>query len=166
MERKFAPRKHILVAGGAKRISSPIQGRGRQTPPVTKTPFNVEVGRRLRATAREFGCETAVALAELLGAQRATVNAWFTGTALPPVPYMVRLCDLWRLTLDFIYRGDPDGIRQTTYLRIAADLSGERAPLGVAVDPSPEPEPASLPSRSSRHRQGVKAAANGTPDDS
>lgn len=99
----------------------------------------VEVGRRLRETAYELGYKTAQSLADWLGANRAQVNAWLLGVAMPPVKYMQKLTDRG-VTLDWIYLGDGAGLSHAMYIRLTAALEAGKPLPEVA----PEPEPAPL----------------------
>lgn len=166
MENIFPLRKPYLTACLGNTISSAIQEGARQNPAVTKTAYSIEVGKRLRAIASEFGCDNAVKLAAFVGASRPAVNTWLTGKALPPVPYMIKLCDPWGMTLDFIYRGDPDGIRRKPYLRIIADMAGEKVPRDVEDEAPLVAEEASPPKASRHSRRGATAAASGNRDES
>ncbi len=40
-----------------------------------------------------------------------TGSNWLTGKERPRVDEAIRLCEVYNLTLDFIYRGDPSGLR-------------------------------------------------------
>lgn len=40
-----------------------------------------------------------------------TGSNWITGKERPRVDEAIRLCDVYNLTLDYIYRGDPSGLR-------------------------------------------------------
>lgn len=98
---------------------------------VSKDPFRQIVGQRLRAVAAEFGYPTAGELAEFIGGQRAQVDTWYNGRALVGVPYASFLCERWGITLDWLYRGVPDGMNHGTYVRIMARMEGAEAPADV-----------------------------------
>lgn len=40
-----------------------------------------------------------------------TYSQYESGERLPQVPFAVRLCERYELTLDWIYRGDPSGLK-------------------------------------------------------
>ena len=40
-----------------------------------------------------------------------TYSQYESGKRLPQLPFAIRLCDRYQLTLDWIYRGDPSGLK-------------------------------------------------------
>jgi transcriptional regulator with XRE-family HTH domain len=117
---------------------------------MAKDPFKVDFGRRLRATAAEFGCTTAQSIADLCGAERAAVDTWLNGRAMPKWHQAARLCDAWRVTLDWLILGKADALPHSTYVRLAAALDGGGITPGAPPPPelatgSPAPAPAALP---------------------
>lgn len=125
---------------------------------MAKDPYVVAVGARLRATVREFGLTTAQQLASELGAERSAVSNWYTGVALPPVPYMVKLCDRYHLTLDWVYRGKADGIPVATWIRISSALDGDAVPE-LAPEPAPAGERQAARPRAGRSRAAGQASS-------
>jgi hypothetical protein len=99
--------------------------------------LGIEVGRRLRLTARELGFNSQLELADWLGATRPQVYTWYRGLALPPVKYMQQLAERG-VTLDWIYRGDGAGLSNAMYIRLTAAVEGMFPP-----EVGPEPQPAS-----------------------
>lgn len=98
-----------------------------------------EVGRRLRETAFELGYRTQQQLADHLGVTRGQVYTWYRGLALPPVKHMQQLCREHRLTLDWIYSGDVNGLTYATGIRLISAMEGRRL-QEVEPEPSTEPE--------------------------
>ena len=98
-----------------------------------------EVGCRLKETAWELGYRTQQQLAEHLGVTRGMVYTWYRGLALPPVKHMQQLCREHRLTLDWIYSGDVNGLTYATGIRLTAAMSGRRL-QDVEPEPATEPE--------------------------
>mgnify|MGYP001574112041 CR=1 FL=1 len=52
-----------------------------------------------------------------------TGNNWLSGKERPRVDEAIRLCDVYNLTLDYIYRGDPSGLRYEMRDKIALLMS-------------------------------------------
>jgi DNA-binding XRE family transcriptional regulator len=48
-----------------------------------------------------------------------TGSNWITGREQPRVSEAIRLCEVYNLTLDYIYRGDPSGLRYEMRDKIA-----------------------------------------------
>jgi hypothetical protein len=125
---------------------------------ITDKQLRIEVGHRLRITAKEFGFHTALELADELGANRAQVQAWFSALALPPVKYMRAFAAKHRLTLDWIYEGDGSALTYPLYIRLIGAMdAAEPPPPDVPPEPEPKPESAgpAYPAR--------KAGAGGRP---
>lgn len=115
--------------------------------------LRIEVGHRLRVTAKELGYGTALELADWLGANRAQVQAWYSAIALPPVKYMRKLVTEKRLTLDWIYRGDGSALTYDMYIRLTAAMdAAEEPPPVVPPEPAPGPDSAgpAYPARKAR----------------
>lgn len=98
---------------------------------MTKDPFKVQFGRRLRATAAEFGYGTAQSIADLCGAERAAVDTWLNGRAMPKWHQVARLCEALPVTLDWLILGKPDTLQHGVYVRLAAFMADG------AASPSP-----------------------------
>lgn len=71
-----------------------------------------EVGARLKATRLAFSDLKQSAWAEKHGFQPTQWNNWEKGMRRIPVDNAEKLCDLYGLTLDFIYRGRLDGLSE------------------------------------------------------
>lgn len=75
-------------------------------------PQYAEIGRRLTAIREGFSDLTQRAWAEKHGFQPTQWNNWEKGTRRIPVESAERLCQVYGLTLDFIYRGRRDGLSE------------------------------------------------------
>ena len=71
-----------------------------------------EIGARLTRIREVFSDLTQKAWAEKHGFQPTQVNNWERGTRRIPVENAEKLCALYGLTLDFIYRGRRDGLSE------------------------------------------------------
>ena len=115
--------------------------------------LRIEVGHRLRVTAKELGYATALDLADWLEANRPQVQAWYSAIALPPVKYVRKLAEQHRLTLDWIYRGDGSALSYPMFIRLTAAMdAAEEPPPVVPPEPAPAPEQAGrgYPARKAR----------------
>lgn len=52
-----------------------------------------------------------------------TGSNWITGKERPRVDEAIRLCEIYNLTLDYVYRGDPSGLRYEMRDKIALLMS-------------------------------------------
>ena len=68
------------------------------------------VGKRLQLT-REALKSAKGAFAASAGIPSNTYSQYEGGKRLPRLDFAVRLCDRYELTLDWIYRGDPSGLK-------------------------------------------------------
>lgn len=68
------------------------------------------VGERLRLTRQALGFNQQE-FAEGAGLAANTYNQYESGTNMPALSRAMALCDAYALTLDWIYRGDPSGLR-------------------------------------------------------
>lgn len=68
-----------------------------------------QVGARLRAI-RKFSGQPQTALCRILGVDQSTWSKWEQGLRLPDIFMMIRFAARTKVTLDLIYRGNPDGI--------------------------------------------------------
>jgi len=150
----FAIRNHIPAHAPANSPCALPRRLPGYDPAMAKDPFKVEFGRRLRATAAEFGYPTAQSIADLCGAERAAVDTWLNGRAMPKWHQAARLCEAWRVTLDWLVLGRGDTLPHATYVRLAAALAAE-GPVTVAA-----PSPAAAPrGRASAARPAALTAA-------
>ena len=68
------------------------------------------VGKRLRLTREAL--ESAIgAFAASAGIPINTYSQYENGKRVPKLDFAIRLCDRYELTLDWIYRGDPSGLK-------------------------------------------------------
>lgn len=72
-----------------------------------------DIGHRLSAIRRAFSDMTQQSWAEKHGFTPTQYNNWEKGTRRIPVEAAERLCEVYGLTLDFIYRGRRDGLSET-----------------------------------------------------
>jgi transcriptional regulator with XRE-family HTH domain len=77
-------------------------------PPTSKEA----IGRRLSLTRRALGL-TASVMASNAGINKNTYSQYESGTRVPALPFAIKLCDRFDLTLDWLYRGDPSGLKYT-----------------------------------------------------
>lgn len=118
---------------------------------------NRAVGRRLRDLARDLDLLPTRLMADYLGAQRGTVDAWFNGRALPPAGMLARLKDDHNVTLDWIFFGDPSGLPYALGIRLHALSMGENVP-----PVEPEVPPARLVGEAVREVEGRLRQQNGS----
>lgn len=76
-------------------------------------PF-VEIGQRLEAIRQAFSDLSQKDWAERHSFSASTYNNWVKGIRRIPVENAERLCDLYGLDLDFIYRGKRDGLSENS----------------------------------------------------
>ena len=68
------------------------------------------IGERLRVTREAEGLQQNE-YAERAGLAVNTYNQYEQGKTRPKIENAVKLCETYKLTLDWIYRGDPSGLR-------------------------------------------------------
>ncbi|MCC5960572.1 MAG: helix-turn-helix transcriptional regulator [Rhodobacteraceae bacterium] len=73
----------------------------------------LEIGARLAAVRTAFSDLSQKAWAEKHGFSPTQYNNWEKGVRRIPVDESERLCNVYGLTLDFIYRGRRDGLSET-----------------------------------------------------
>lgn len=79
--------------------------------PESAFPF-AAIGQRLEAVRRGLSDLTQREWAEKHGFSPSQYNNWATGARRIPVDEAARLCELYGLTLDAIYRGRVDGLSE------------------------------------------------------
>ena len=79
-----------------------------------------EIARRLRMTRAVFDL-TQGAFAAKAGLTASTYNRYERATRVPAIEQAIELCEAYGLTLDWIYRGVPDGLPLHTCWRLAAE---------------------------------------------
>lgn len=84
------------------------------------------VARRLRALMVDMKLGSVHELAEFVdkSISRSQASNWINGYNLPPAAVMSTLCEKTGLTLDWIYRGIPDGLTHVKAIRLQAVLEG------------------------------------------
>lgn len=68
------------------------------------------IGRRLELTRKALGL-TASRFATEAAIPKNTYSQYETGDRTPNLAFAIRLCERFDLTLDWVYRGDPSGLR-------------------------------------------------------
>jgi len=81
-------------------------------PKESQTEFH-QIGKRLQAVREGFSILGQTEWAAKHGIGVTTWNNWENGVRRIPVDQAERLCDIYGLTLDFIYRGRRDGLSET-----------------------------------------------------
>ncbi|MGF2941159.1 helix-turn-helix domain-containing protein [Enterococcus xiangfangensis] len=71
----------------------------------------MEVGERLKARRMELNL-TQESVAEALGITRQTISNWENGRSYPDIERMVRLSDIYSLSLDELLKGDQEMVKQ------------------------------------------------------
>lgn len=109
--------------------------------PKTKKPdeFKNEAGHRLAKAERATGL-TARAICDAINCQENTWSQWKSGKSPPELLAMIRFCDKYGMTLDWIYRGVPWGLTAAIAQRIERmtaeqDAKGPKRPEKPEVGP-------------------------------
>jgi len=76
---------------------------------VARPPY-AEIGERLKRVKRLMGFRKDKEFCDHFGLQPSRVSNWFKGTSRPPQDMAQRICEEAGLTLDYIYRGNMDGL--------------------------------------------------------
>jgi len=71
------------------------------------------IGKRLEITRQVLGLQQNV-FCERAGIATNTYNQYERGKKRPSIENAISLCETYSLTLDWIYRGDPSGLRYET----------------------------------------------------
>lgn len=69
------------------------------------------VGKRLALTREALGYQQGE-FADLCDIKRNTYNQYEKGVNMPPIETGIKICTLFRLTLDWLYVGDPSSLRR------------------------------------------------------
>lgn len=85
---------------------------------MAETPEYADIGARLLWLRKAFSEDTQKAWAERHGFNPTQLNNWEKGNRRIPVDAAERLCDLYGLTLDFVYRGKVSGLSADTLKRL------------------------------------------------
>ena len=83
------------------------------------------VALRLRTLMIDLKLATVQEFADFVGTERSTAQTWLRARNYPRVPDMARVCEKAGVTLDWIYRGVPEGLTVGTFARLQAILEGE-----------------------------------------
>lgn len=79
---------------------------------MTEQPKYLEIGMRLARVRRAFSTHSQKAWAEKHNFNVTQYNNWEKGARRIPIEGAATLCDLYGLTLDFVYRGRLDGLSE------------------------------------------------------
>lgn len=82
------------------------------SPAMSKMMPYAEIGARLMRLRKSFSDEPQKAWAERHGFSPTQCNNWERGERRIPVESAEKLCDLYGITLDFVYRGRRDGLSE------------------------------------------------------
>ena len=125
-----------------------------------KNPLHVQVAHRLTIAMREHGgVESAAELSRALNVEGPRARHWCNGTSMPPVEVGMQICDLFGVTLDWLYRGRDAGLAEWKRVRLGAVEGGFTPPvmapvraLSASADEGATERPASR-----RHRPAARA---------
>lgn len=96
-----------------------------------------ETAHRLKCIMDELGFKAVADLAREVKAGRSQVSNWLQAYHLPPVLFMSRLVRRYKLTLDYIYLGIPDGLSHGAAERLMAREQGLQPPESEPEPPLP-----------------------------
>lgn len=99
----------------AKTVGGQIAVLDRMIPDMVDGTTYREIGDRLRRAMQQAGYKSAAALARALNEEESRVRNWVNGHARLPIDEAQRLKRLLRVSLDWIYEGDPSGLPQALY---------------------------------------------------
>lgn len=102
---------------------SAAKGAGRKKPKKPPSALQIDLACRLRAIQAEMG-NSDQAMADLVGAGRTTWTNWTNAENMPEEEAMVRLCDEAKVTMEWLYRGIPDGLHLGHAIRLVARTKG------------------------------------------
>jgi transcriptional regulator with XRE-family HTH domain len=83
------------------------------------------IGRRLEVTRSVFGLQQNE-FCDRAGIAPTTYNQYERGKKRPSIESAIALCETYHLTLDWIYRGDPSGLRYDTAEAVKAIRQARR----------------------------------------
>lgn len=110
------PRKPYVRAHDCARL----QAYNRPMADLTSSQIQQGFGRRLAYLREQRGYATQVALAAVVGVNPTAVNHWESGRNLPRPPDLLRLCQLLRVTSDWLFWGRVEGLAQETFQLISS----------------------------------------------
>jgi len=90
------------------------------------------VGGRLAATREALGLRQEE-LALQVGVSRSALANWETGRSLPDVAAIARFAERHRITLDWIYRGDPSALPQSLAQKVLGESTPSKATIARAA---------------------------------
>lgn len=93
-------------------------------------PSLAAIALRLQLTRRVFGVQQNE-FCSRAGIAANTYNQYERGTRLPTIENALRLCEAYDLTLDWIYRGDPSGLRYATADAIKALKQADQSKTSI-----------------------------------
>lgn len=98
----------------------------------TPEEARADIGKRLRWSREALGI-SAAELSRLFGYRDNTLSQWETGRNPPNPTKLVLFCDVYGISLDWLYRGSlagplPDDFRQEMRERMAEEANGENPP--------------------------------------
>ena len=88
-----------------------------------KTPDKIACGRRLRATREALNYQTLREFAKHLGVGEDRYSKWEHGINYMPVEYAKKLKTLDKITLEWLYDGDPSGLPHSLALQVTQRAS-------------------------------------------
>jgi transcriptional regulator with XRE-family HTH domain len=97
-----------------------------------RLPFSrpENVGKRLALTRIALGFENQKEFYLATGLGASAYSMWESGNNFPRVEHMMRLCQEFGLTLDWIYRGDISGLPYTLAMRIRQVIAERQDAFG------------------------------------
>lgn len=103
---------------------NPNAGDRRSRPKKPPSPLQLEIATRLRAVQAEMRCSDQ-AMADLLHVGRTTWTNWTNAENMPEEQAMIRLCEKAYVTMEWLYRGKPEGLTLANAIRLTARVSGQ-----------------------------------------
>lgn len=105
-----------------------------------------------------------VIISELFGVHHTVWQKWEDGRNYPDPEVMARFCDQWGVTMDWLFRGRMEGMREALralmYEKNPELLAAEVAKAHGGHPAGNEPEPLPLPAPGARIRRRRKTNAN------
>lgn len=82
-----------------------------------KKPDKAGVAERIRKVRDGYSMDQGE-FAEKTGVADNTYNQWEKGKRIPDLPLAMALCDAWGITLDYLYRGQFQGLSEAAFARV------------------------------------------------
>lgn len=89
-----------------------IRGMGDSTPTEIPSDYKRACGKRLRRARYALNYPNQATFAELTGVPQTRLSNYENGVSLVPPEYARKLKRLFQITTDWIYSGDPSGLKQ------------------------------------------------------